>query len=100
MLMDPRTLLDRLITYERRVHRMYLALGDRADFPAELRYLWNTLAEGERHHLAILERSAGLLDVMDSPPVVSEEMLAAIETQVTPAEATLQCPELSIDEAL
>jgi len=98
--MDPCTLLDRLITYERRVHRMYLALGDRADFPAELRYLWNTLAEGERHHLAILERSAGLLDVMDSSPVVPEEMLAAIETQVTMAEATLQRTDLSIDEAL
>jgi rubrerythrin len=100
MRMDPRTLLDSLITYERRVHRMYLTLGDRADFPAELRYLWNTLAEDERHHLAILERSAGLLDVMDSPPVMPEEMLAGIETQVTMAEATLQHTDLSIDEAL
>lgn len=98
--MDPRTLLDRLITYERRVHRMYLALGDHAAFPAELRYLWNTLAEDERHHLAILERSAGLLDVMDSPPVVSEEILTAIEVKVATAEVALQRADLSTDVAL
>jgi rubrerythrin len=100
IVMEPRALLDRLIDYERRVRSMYLALGDRVDFPATLRYLWNSLAEDERHHLAILERSAALLDVMDSPPVVPEEMLAGIETQVTTAEAVLQRPELSIDDAL
>ncbi len=98
--MDPNTLLDRLITYERRVRHLYLALGDRAEFPAELRYLWNTLAEDERHHLAILERSAALLDVMDSPPVVPEEVLAEIEAKVAAAEVTLQRVDLRIDEAL
>jgi hypothetical protein len=79
---------------------MYLALGDRAAFPAELRYLWNTLAEDERHHLAILERSAGLLDLMDSPPVVSEEILAEIEGKVATAEAILQRADLGADEVL
>jgi hypothetical protein len=98
--MDPRTLLDRLIAYEHRVYRMYRTLGDRADFPVELRYLWNTLAEDERHHLVILERSAGLLDMMDSPPVVSEEILAEIEVKVTTAEVALQCADLGTDEAL
>ena len=98
--MDSRVLLDRLINYERRVRSMYLALGDRTHFSAAVRYLWNSLAEDERHHLAILGRSVALLDVMDSPPLVPEEMLAEIETQVTTAEAALQRPDLSIDEAL
>ena len=98
--MSPRLLLDRLIDFERRARRLYLALGDRAEFPAELRFFWNCMAEDERHHLAILERSAGLLDLMESPPTVSEDTLAAVEAKVATAEAAVRRPELSADEAL
>lgn len=98
--MSPRLLLDRLIEFERRVRRLYLTLGDRADTPAEVRFFWNSMAEDERHHLAILERSSGLLDIMDCPPAVSEETLAAVDAKITAAEKEIQRPDLSTDEAL
>jgi len=58
------------------------------------------MAEDERHHLAILERSAGLLDVMDAPPEVPEEVLVGVATKLVAAEAAVQRPDLSSDEAL
>jgi hypothetical protein len=57
------------------------------------------MAEDERHHLAILERSAGLLDVMDAPPEVPEEVLVGVATKLVAAEAAVQRPDLSSDEA-
>src|SRR5436190_4807159 len=98
--MSPRGLLERLADCERRVYRLYFSLGDRASFPAEVRFLWNCMAEDERHHLAILERSAGLLDLMESPPTVSEDTLTAVEEKVATAEAAVRRPDLSADEAL
>jgi rubrerythrin len=97
--MNPRLLLDRLIECERRVRRVYLTLGDRTDFPAEVRFFWNCMAEDERHHLAILERSASLLDLMDSPPETSEEALTGVAAKIAAAEAAVERPDLSSDEA-
>jgi hypothetical protein len=97
--MSPRLLLERLIDLERRVRRVYLTLGDRPEMPAEVRFFWNCMAEDERHHLAILERSGGLLDLIDSPPAVAEELLSGIVAKVAAAEAAVQRPDLSTDDA-
>jgi rubrerythrin len=98
--MSPHLLLDCLISFERRIRRLYLTLGDRADMPAEVRFFWNRMAEDERHHLAILERSSGLLDLMESPPEVPEEALAGVEVKIAAGEAAVQRADLSTDEAL
>jgi rubrerythrin len=98
--MSPRLLIDRLISFERRIRRLYLTLGDRADMSAEVRFFWNCMAEDERSHLITLERSSGLLDLMESPPEVSEEVLAGIEAKIAAAEAAVQRADLSTDEAL
>jgi rubrerythrin len=97
--MNPRGFLERLADFERRVRHVYLNLGDRATFPAEVRFFWNCMAEDERHHLAILERSAGLLDLMQSPPQVSEARLNRVEATVAAAETAIGQPEVSSDEA-
>ena len=65
---DPQILLEQLIDFERRVRRLYLAYGNRSEFPAEIRFFWNNMAEDERAHAAILQRSAGFLDLIESPP--------------------------------
>lgn len=97
--MSPRGVLERLADLERRVRHVYLSLGDHAAFSAEVRFFWNCMAEDERHHLAILERSAGLLDLMPSPPQVSEERLKRIEEIVTAAETAIRQPEIRSDDA-
>ena len=98
--MNPRSLLEHLVDFERRVRRVYSSWGDRSDFSAELRFFWDCMAEDERHHLAILERSTGLLDMIDAPPPVSTETLATIAAQVTAAEIAAQQSSLSSNEAL
>ncbi len=98
--MSPRGLLERLVDFERRVRRMYLKLGDRAGFPAEVRFFWNCMAEEERHHVAILERSAGVLDLLELPPQISEATLAAVEAKIAAAEVVVAQPEVSNDAAL
>ncbi len=98
--MSPRLLLDRLIEFEQRVHRLYCTFGDRASLPAEVRFFWRSMAEDERHHLAILERSAALLDMVDAPLEVSEAVLVGIEEKIAAAEAAVQRADLSLDEAL
>jgi hypothetical protein len=98
--MKPELLLDRLVDFERRVRRMYLALSDRTDFPADVRFFWNCMAEDERDHAALLGYSPALLDVRDSPPETSENALAILEAKVGTAEAAVAQPALSRDEAL
>jgi hypothetical protein len=98
--MDASILLERLTSFERRVRQLYLTLGDHSGWPAELLFFWNAMAEDERHHLAILERSASLLDMIESPPQVSEATLALIDDKITAAETVTQNPDLSSDEAL
>jgi len=68
--------------------------------PEAVRCFWHCMAEDERHHLALLERSGGLLDLMESPPEVAEEVFAGIEAKITAAEAAVQRAGLSTDEAL
>jgi hypothetical protein len=97
--MSPRGLLERLADFERRVRHVYLSLGERASFPAEVRFFWHCMAEDERHHLAILERSTGLLDLMQSPPQVSEARLNSVEATVAAAETAIGQPEVSSDDA-
>jgi hypothetical protein len=97
--MSPRGLLERLADFERRVRHVYLTLEERTSFPAEVRFFWTCMAEDERHHLAILERSAGLLDLMQSPPEVSEARLNRVEATVAAAETAVGQPEVSSDEA-
>ena len=98
--MNPRGLLEYLVDFERRVWRLYSSWSDRAEFSAELRFFWNCMAEDEHHHLAILERSAGLLDMMELPPQVSAETLATINVKVAAAEAATQKESLTSYEAL
>ena len=57
------------------------------------------MAEDERCHFAILERSAGLLDLMEWPPQVSEGTLTAVEAKIAAAETAVERSELSSDEA-
>jgi len=97
--MNPGLLLDRLVDFERRVRRVYLALSDRPDFPANVRSFWNCMAEDERHHAAILERSPALLDITESPPGTSENALAILEAKVVAAEAGVGRSDLNSDEA-
>jgi hypothetical protein len=97
--MNPRVLFERLADFERRVRHLYLGLGDRVTFPAEIRFFWNCMAEDEQHHLAILERSVGLLDLMAAPPHVDAAQLDRVEATVRAAEATLSHPEVSSDDA-
>jgi len=98
--MTPRGLFERLIDFERRVRRLYRQWGDTASFSSELRFFWNCMAEDEQHHITILERSAGLLDMMESPPQISDEALSTVEAKVAAAEAAAQQATLSEDEAL
>jgi hypothetical protein len=98
--MNPCLFLDCLLDFTRRIRRFYFTLGDRAELPAEIRFFWNCKAEDERHSLAILERSAGLGDLIESPPQVSKETLTEIETKVAAAEVAAQRSDLSLDEAL
>ena len=48
----------RLLDYERRVGSWYLTLGHRATFSRELRAFWHRMAEDERRHVLVLQRSA------------------------------------------
>lgn len=98
--MSPRLLLNHLMDFERRARRLYLTLSERASLPAEVRFFWHRMAEDEHHHLAILERSGGLLDLLESPPEVSESVLAGIEVKIVAAEAAVQRADLSSDAAL
>lgn len=97
--MNPELLLDRLADFERRVHRVYLALGERPDFLTAVRVFWNSMAEDERRHVATLERSTALLEVADSPPETSENALAILEAKIVAAEAAVRRSDLSRDEA-
>jgi hypothetical protein len=97
--MKPDLLLTRLVDFERRVHQVYLALGERPDLLPAARVFWNSMAEDEQSHAATLERSAALFVVADSPPETSENALAILEAKIATAEAAVKHPNLSRDEA-
>ena len=98
--MKPQLLLDRLADFERRIRRVYLTLGDQPHFPANVRAFWNRMAEDERDHAALLERSPALLELRKSPPETSENALAILEAKVGAAEAAVRQSDLHSDEAL
>lgn len=72
----PILFLDRSFDFAHRIRRFYLTRGGRAELPAEVRFFWNCMAEDECNHLAILGRSAGLLDLIESPLQGSKKTLA------------------------
>jgi hypothetical protein len=98
--MTPYRLLKQLLALEQRVRHLYVLLSQHQQFPAELRAVWTAMAEDETHHIVTLERSAHLFSVMDFPPSISKHVLATVETVLTTAEATIQRPGLTSDDAL
>ena len=98
--MTPRSLFERLIDFERRVLQLYRQWGNTKEFSAEMRFFWNCMAEDEQHHIAILERSVSLLDMIDEPPHISEESLSTVAEKIAAAETEAQQKTLSSDEAL
>ncbi|MGE4092743.1 MAG: hypothetical protein AB7G75_18070 [Candidatus Binatia bacterium] len=98
--MYSRDFLSRLLACERRVYRLYQRLRARADTSAPMRALWHALAEDERRHLVILQRSMGLVTLQDEPVEVAESVFQQIETTITAAEAAAEKSQLSGDEAL
>ena len=97
--MNPHQLLERLIELERRVHRIYCALGDCPTFQAGVRFLWKCLAEDERRHLATLQRSEQLLNLAQAPPAIAEEVFIDVTAKLEAAEHAVQQSELTLDEA-
>ena len=92
-------LLEQLLALERRVRHLYDLLSRRQQFPADLRAVWETMAGDETHHIVALERSAHLFSVMDFPPSVPDHVLASVEAVLATAEAAIQQPSLTSDDA-
>ncbi len=98
--MSPRLLLHELIACEQRIRAWYRALGAKTDLPTEARFFWNCMAEDERQHLAMLQQSDRLVDLMASPPPLSEEVLTRVQVLMTAAEAMLRQNTVSVEQAL
>ena len=98
--MSPRLLLHELIACEQRIRAWYRALGARNGLPTEARFFWNCMAEDERQHLTMLQQSDRLIDLMSSPPPLSEEVLVRVQALMTSAEAALRQENLRVEEAL
>jgi hypothetical protein len=92
--------LQHLIALERRVRDIYCILSDRPQCSPALRSFWQAMAEDETHDIITLERSAYVCDVMEHPPVIPDDVLAHVEAVVASAEAVVQNPGLTEDEAL
>jgi hypothetical protein len=92
-------LLEQLLVLERRVRHLYVFFSQRQQFPAELRVVWEAMAEDETHHIVALERSAHLFSVMDSPPSIPGHVVESVETVLASAEASIQQPSLTSDDA-
>ena len=97
--MNPQHLLERLIDLERRVYRIYCTLGDCTTFQAGTRFFWKCMAEDEQRHLAVLQRSAQLLDLVESPPSVPEEILTDVDAKIEAAEIAVQSSGIPLDDA-
>lgn len=97
--MTPYRLLEQLLVWEQRVRQVYVILSQQQHFPAELRSVWKALAEDETHHIVALERSAHLFSVMDVPPSIPDRTLAEVDATITAAEAAVQQPTVTSDEA-
>ncbi|NOT57645.1 MAG: hypothetical protein HOP18_23820 [Deltaproteobacteria bacterium] len=98
--MNPHQVLNHLIDLERRVRDIYRLLSERPQCAPAQRTFWQAMAEEETHHLVTLERSAYVCDVMEHPPSIPNDVLARMEAIVATAEAVVQNPSLTEDEAL
>jgi rubrerythrin len=97
--MEPQVLLGRLIRLEKHVEKLYVAFGDLSAAPAEVRFFWNNMATDEAHHAAILQRTAGLLDLLVLPPQASAEVLDRLEAKINALENAAHQQQLSMDDA-
>jgi hypothetical protein len=98
--MDPQSLLQQLLTFERRVRDIYRTFSRYAGFTEPVRLFWSTMAEDETHHVVSLERSAHLFSVLDSSPAVIETEIARVEETISAAEIATQQPTVTLNEAL
>lgn len=98
--MSPRLLLHELIACKQRICSWYRALGAKIDLPTEARFFWNCMAEDERQHLAMLQQSDRLVDLMAVPPLLSEEVLVRVQALMTAAEAVLRQNTVGVEQAL
>lgn len=94
------TFIDRLLTLERRVCRVYQRWAANQTFSADLRSFFSAMAEEEEQHRAILERSASLLNFAAVPPQTSDAQMEKIEAEISTAERAGEKPGLTADEAL
>lgn len=92
--------LNHLLDYERRVGSLYLTLGNHPSFPVDLRSFWHRMAEDERHHVVVLERSRRLIDLQEVPPQASDTVFNEIEQLVTAVEEALGHAAICVDDAL
>jgi rubrerythrin len=98
--MATKEFFHRLLDYERRVGSLYLTLGNRSTFSEELRAFWHRMAEDERRHVLVLQRSTTVHDLQESTPVGSDDLFHDIEQQLAAAEAILGQIDIGVDEAL
>jgi hypothetical protein len=93
-------MLEQLIDLERRVRQVYRLLSERPQFSPTLRSFWAAMVDDETHHIVTLERSAYVPDTLDHPPAIADAVLAEVEKAVATAEAGVQNPSLTGDDAL
>ena len=98
--MTTQTFFHRLLDCERRVGSLYLTLGNRSSFSRELRTFWHRMAEDERRHVLVLQRSTTVQDLQESRPVGSDALFQEIDQQLAAAEAVLGQVNIGVDEAL
>jgi hypothetical protein len=100
ILMNAYHVVQHLIDLERRVRDIYRILSEHPQCSPALRSFWQAMAEDETHDIVTLERSAYVCDVMEHPPAIPDEVLARVAAVVAAAEALVQNPSLTEDEAL
>ena len=92
--------IERLLNLERRVCHIYQTLAGNESFAAEARAFWRDMAEDEKQHHIILERSAGLLNFAAEPPDLSQAQIQQLQATLEAAEYACGRPEVTSDEAL
>ena len=91
---------DRLVHCEWRVRQVYLALSDRVDLIAEVRFFCGCMAEDERKDISVLERATQLHRTTVDIPSVPEAHLVEVEKSVATAEALAAQAVLTADDVL
>ncbi|MGB7951298.1 MAG: hypothetical protein WCH75_26750 [Candidatus Binatia bacterium] len=93
-------LVDRLLKLERRACRVYQNWAANKALSADLRSFCRDMAEEEKQHLVILERSAGLLNFVAAAPQTATPQMEKIEAIISTAERASEKTEITADEAL